>query len=87
MSSIGTIVGFAGSPLSGLGYIFVESEEGIQPLMCDNPTTVRALDECFGNVIQGMRINNDAIKGKRIEFETNRIGVLEWFVPIEEESR
>ena len=87
MSSIGTIVCFAGSHLSGLGFLFVEVEEGIQPVMCDNPTTVTALDDCFGNVIQWMHINNNAIKGKRIEFETNWTGVLEWFMPIEAESQ
>ena len=87
MSSTGTIICFAGSHLGGLGYLFVEVEEGIQSIMCDNPTTVRALDDCFGDVIQGMRVNNGAIKGKRIEFETDWTGVLEWFMPIEAKSQ
>ena len=84
MPSVGTIVGFAGSHLSGLGYLFVEVEEGVQPIPCDNPTTVRALDECFGDVINDMNVDNEAIKGKRIQFETDRTGILEWFAPLNE---
>lgn len=87
MPSTGTIIGFVGSQLSGLGYLFVEVEEVVQPIMCDNPTTVRALDDCFGDVIRGMFLSNDSMKGKRIKFETDRMGILDWFAPVGEESQ
>ena len=59
----GIIRGFGGNWMSGLGYLHIEDSD--EPWVrhsvpCDNVSTVRALDDCFGNVIgPGHTINND----------------------------
>lgn len=87
MSQHGTIVGFEGTTLSGLGYLFIQDDEGLRIIPCDNAVTVRALDDCFENVICGMQVNNDAIRGRRIQFETDWSGLLEWFAPLGDDSK
>jgi len=51
----GIIEGFHGSWGSGLGHLIVSG----QAIPCDNGSTVRALEACFGNVIgEGHMVNN-----------------------------
>lgn len=80
----GTITGFSGSYGSGLGYLHID---GI-PIPCDNGATVRALRDCFGEDVIGEahNVNVQAISGKRVYYETNGLGVLEWFAPVEDEA-
>ena len=78
----GKIIGFQGSWGSGLGYLVLEGGIAIP---CDNGATVRALDACFGGVITDTHtVNNDAIRGKEIVYETDWLGLLEWFAPRED---
>ena len=78
----GTITGFSGSYGSGLGYLYID---GI-PIPCDKGATVRALCACFGDDVIGEAhtVNIDAITGKRVHYETNGFGLLEWFAPVED---
>lgn len=79
----GRIIGFSGSWSSGIAMLTVETEEGIDHVWCDNPPTVRALDRAFGNVIgEGHTVNQAAIEGREIEYETDALGVLEGFTPV-----
>jgi hypothetical protein len=77
----GTITGFGGSWGSGLGVLFIDG----LPVHCENASTVRALDACFGDVIDNNHsVNQDAIIGKRISYSVDFVGVLEGFSPLEE---
>lgn len=81
---VGTIIGFQGNWGSGLATLWVKCRGRPLPVLCDNAPTVRALDGCFGDVIdEDHTVNQDAISGKRIRFETNWMGLLESFEPVE----
>ena len=84
----GKIVGFQGSWGSGLAQLVVKRPSGeIDYVNCDNASTVRALENAFGNVIaEGHMIDNNAIKGKEIYYSVGDFGILEGFTPIEEAS-
>lgn len=74
----GTINGFHGSWLSGLGTLVI----GGLPVHCENGATVRALDACFGDVIgPGHTVCQEAIAGKEIYYDIDFIGVLDGFTP------
>lgn len=76
----GKIEGFIGSWMSGLGTLVV----GGCPVYCDNAPTIRALEECFGNVISsGHTVNQKAIQGKDIVYSMEGF-VLEGFTPTKE---
>jgi len=78
----GKIIGFRGSWGSGLGYLIIQTENGIEQVPCDNAPTVRALDAAFGNVItRGHTVNQGAIKDKEIYYSVGF--VLEGFTPVE----
>lgn len=81
MAQHGTITGFAGNHGSGIGFLIV----GDQKIPCENAPTVRALDRAFGGVIgPGHNVDNNAIRGKEIVYETDCMGLLQWFVPADE---
>jgi hypothetical protein len=79
----GTIEGFRGSWMSGLGYLIINGH-GVP---CDNGATVRALESAFGGVIaEGHTVNREAIEGKEVFYSTDFMGVLEGFTPVMEED-
>ena len=79
----GTIDGFSGSWASGLGYLLIDG----QPVPCDNAATVRALDACFGSVIEpGHTVSQDSIVGREIRYSVSPWGVLEAFSPVDDNS-
>ena len=84
----GTIFGFRGSWLSGIGCLIIHNDEGERELVpCDNAPTVRALEAAFGDVIgPGHTVNVEAIVGRKILYSTGPLGVLEGFTPVEEEG-
>ena len=80
----GVIRGFRGSHRSGLATLIVETDDGLDEIMCDNAPTVRALDAAFGDCIgEGHTVNEPGFVGKRIRYDRGPIGVLAWFIPIE----
>lgn len=77
----GTLQGFAGSWMSGLGQLIING----LPVTCENAPTVRALEGCFGNVIQtGHTASSKSFKGRRVAFSVDAFGILEGFTPLGE---
>ena len=78
----GTITGFSGHWLSGIGYLLVDGV-GVP---CENAPTVRALDACFGDVIaEGHTVSQETIVGKEIYYSMDDLGlVLGGFTPVDE---
>lgn len=75
----GTITGFSGNWMSGIGYVIID---GV-PVMCENGATVRALQNCFGNVIDAG--HRASIKEPReIVYSVDDMGLLMGFTPVEE---
>jgi hypothetical protein len=85
MTETGAILDFRGSWGSGIASLHIKSDADgkSRAVLCENGPTVRALDACFGNVITGHSVNVNALKGKRISFETDDLGLMVGFVPIE----
>lgn len=75
----GTITGFSGSWMSGLGILVVNCK----PVNCDNAPTVRALEGAFGDTIgENHAVREDgAFIGKRIVFSVDPFGLLDGFTP------
>jgi len=82
----GTILGFYGSWGSGIATLSIKTESGEHVnIPCDNGPTVRALDAIFDCIGSGHTINVDKIKGKKIKYEMDDMGlVLGWIAPDEE---
>ena len=79
----GTIDGFSGSWGSGLGYLIIDGH----PVPCDNAATVRALEACFGDVIEpGHTVSQESIVGREIWYQVGLWGVLEAFSPVDDNS-
>jgi hypothetical protein len=79
----GTIEGFRGSWMSGLGYLIINGH-GVP---CENGATVRALEACFGDVIaEGHTVDSKAVADKEVFYSTDFMGVLEGFTPVASED-
>jgi hypothetical protein len=78
----GTITGFAGTHMSGLGYLLIDG----MPIPCENAPTVRALEGCFGKVIGGEHnvLPDGGHLGQEIYYSTNAFGILEFFAPVDQ---
>lgn len=77
----GIIDAFGGSYGSGIATIVIDG----QPVMCENTSTVRALDACFGDVITDAHsVNEKAFVGQRIVFSMDNMGLLDGFTPWDE---
>jgi hypothetical protein len=73
---VGEITGFAGLAGSGLATLFIDDS----PVLCENTTTVRALEAAFGNIIgEGHTVNISSIIGQTIIYSVNSYGLLKWF--------
>jgi hypothetical protein len=80
----GTIIGFKGSWSSGIAMLVVKDEKNeVKEIPCENTATVRALDACYGGVIQsGRTASQKTIVGKKIFYEYGDMGlILGRFVP------
>jgi hypothetical protein len=79
----GTIEGVEGSWGSGLATITIRRDDGTtEELAADNGPLVRGLDAMFEGVIgPGHTVNVDALKGKRVSFGRDEMGLLEWVGP------
>ncbi len=80
----GIIVGFKGSWSSGIATLVIKDSKGrVKDIPCENTTTVRALDACYGGVIQsGRTASEKPFVGKRIFYEYDDMGLmLGSFVP------
>lgn len=80
----GTIVDFRGSWGSGIATLLLKVGKKHQTVPCENAQTVRALDAMFGNVITpGHGVDVFAIRGKKVQFDVDDIGVLSSLSPVE----
>jgi len=78
--SKGTINGFHGSWMSGIATLIID---GV-PIPCENTTTARALDACFGDVITNAHcVDSNAIAGKEVYWSLDEMGlILAGFTPV-----
>lgn len=85
----GTIVNFKGSWGSGIGYLGIRDDKTGQTssIPCENTSTVRGLENCFGGVItEGHCANGSGYVGKTIYWGWDDMGLLMgWFYPEEAE--
>jgi len=74
----GTIVGFKGSWSSGIAQLMIKDTKGnIKAIPCENTTTVRVLDACYGGVIQsGRTASEKPFVGKKIFYEYDDMGLM-----------
>ena len=86
----GKIKNFVGSWSSGLGYLLIQDSANgeIEQDPCDNGPTVRALEDCFGNVITpGHTARGKGYRDKEIYWNMDEMGlVLGGFTPVEDAS-
>lgn len=82
----GTIVGLSGSWGSGIAMLMIKDDKGkVNMIACDNATTIRSLDACYGDVItEGHGINLKNVIGKEIFYSMTDYGVVEGFTPVED---
>lgn len=78
----GKIIAFQGSWSSGLATLLIETEEGVQSVLCDNGPTARALISAFNCLGPGHTIDNSKLEGQEISFSVDFLGLLEGFSPI-----
>lgn len=77
----GILGNFVGSWSSGFGFLEIDG----RPIPCENAPTVRALDACFGEVIQpGHIVSSESFEGREIVYSVDELGVLLAFTPIED---
>jgi hypothetical protein len=80
----GTILEFRGSWSSGIATLVIKDEKNkVKEIPCENTSTVRALDACYGGVIQsGRTASQKPFVGKKIFYEYDDMGlILGRFVP------
>jgi len=79
----GIIINFRGSWSSGIAELIIKDEKGkVKEIPCENTSTVRALDACYGGVISvGRTANQKPFIGKKIFYEYGDFGLLGRFVP------
>lgn len=82
----GKIKGFESSFSSGLANLVIENDLGnIENIPCDNGTTVRSLEEAFGDVItDGHTANGKGYMDKEIYYAMESWGTMKWFMPVDE---
>jgi benzoyl-CoA reductase/2-hydroxyglutaryl-CoA dehydratase subunit BcrC/BadD/HgdB len=77
----GTLGRFVGSRSSGLGFLIIDGT----PIPCENGPTVRALDDCFNNVVQpGHTVSSKSFEGREVMYSVDDLGLLLGFTPIED---
>ena len=84
----GIIRGFRGSWSSGIGLLMIQdSNTGeIESVPCENASTIRALDDCFGNIIEAGNVVSQArfeLGDLEIDWDFDDLGImLGWFSPV-----
>jgi len=68
-----TILGFSGHPLSGLWHIHLDNGDFVH---LESGYGARAIAACFGDLEKAVE--------KRVRYQTDWLGVLEWFEPLGE---
>lgn len=70
-------------PNGGMVALFIKGDDGaVKRVLADNGPAIRAFHAAFGDVIlPGHRFNPDALKGKRIEYQTDDLGMMTSFEP------
>ena len=80
----GELVGFSGSWSSGIGILCIQ-EDGVEEVIgvpCENAPTVRCLSAFFPGLIRsGHTVNVQVIKGERVVFAVDDLGVLATVIP------
>lgn len=77
----GTLGKFVGSRLPGLGFLEING----QPIPSENAPIVRALEACFGDVIQpGHTVSSESFEGRAILYSLDDFGILLAFMPVED---
>lgn len=72
-----TIVDLRGSWGSGIAILVVKEGKKLKEIPADNAPLVRALDAMFAGVIApGHTVNMDAIRGKKIVYEMDEMGLM-----------
>lgn len=80
----GTIIDLRGSWGSGLATLVLKVGKKVHEVHCENGMTVRALDSMFGDVITpGHCVDVDAIRGKKVNFTVDSLGLLASLGPVE----
>lgn len=83
----GILKQFGGSFGSGLGSLSIEVDGEIKQFPCDNGTTVRSLQNAFGDVItEGHTADGEGYKNQEVYFLISSWGILDGFVPVDEAS-
>lgn len=86
----GTIRGFTGSWASGLGFLTIADEDGVEiAVPCDNGPTVRALESMVGGgfITKNHSVDNDAIVGLEVYWCYDDFGLcLGGMTPVEDAS-
>ncbi len=90
---LGRLRGFRGNWMSGLGVLLIEDSEtgGVEEIPCKNTSTVRALEDCFGNVIGDdyvVKPNKESgFYDKEVYWSLDEVGVIfDSFTPVDQAS-
>ena len=88
---IGKIKDFNGHWMSGIASLAIlDSEtEQLEWIHCENASTVRALDACFGGIIQeGHSVSVEGIADQEIYWSLDDMGLIfESFTPVDDASQ
>ncbi len=77
----GTLGKFHGSYSSGIAFIEINGS----PVPCENAPTVRALEHCFGNVIQpDHTASSRSFEGREVVYSLDDFGLLLSFTPADQ---
>lgn len=82
----GTLLQFRGTWGSGMGILQIQNSDTgtVQNVPCDNAPTVRALENCFGNVItEGHTAGGDGYKGQEVYYSCDGL-LLVAFTPVDD---
>jgi len=76
----GTIIAMYREKGGGISLLAIEDDlRGKVLIPCEGTPSARAFDAAFGGVIVAGRFSNDGIKGERIYYSVDTLGVLEGF--------
>lgn len=84
----GTILAFSGSWQSGIAVLSIGRpengrNEACRVIPCENGPTARALIAAFACAGPGHSIDNQKLRGRKIEYSLDDLGMLAGFTPIE----
>jgi len=79
---LGTIRGYLGNWQSGIGVLLIQDDDGTVPqqVFCESGPTGRALIAAFDCAGEGHTIDNSKLKGQRVYYQVDTLGMLEFFI-------